>query len=80
MALAMSAQLFQHGASIGYSFSILDIGGGYPGEKGTNGIFLKVSDAINKALDVHFSSKIYPDLVVIAEPGERCCHTYLSNY
>ena len=69
MALAMSAQLFQYGRSIGYNFTLLDIGGGYPGDKGTNEIFRRVADAINKGLDVHFNSKTYPGLVVNAEPG-----------
>ena len=70
MALAMSAQLFQHGRSIGYNFTLLDIGGGYPGDKGTNEIFRRVSNAINGGLDLYFNSETYPGLSVIAEPGE----------
>ena len=65
----MCAEMFQYGASIGYSFTLLDIGGGYPGEKGSEGLFRKVTTAIKGALNEHFSSTQYPSLDVIAEPG-----------
>ena len=69
-ALAMCAEMFQYGTGIGYRFSLLDIGGGYPGEKGSEDLFKKVTTAINQALSEHFSSSLYPSLDIIAEPGE----------
>ena len=68
-ALAMCAEMFQYGASIGYNFTLLDIGGGYPGEKGSEELFGKVTFAINQALDKHFHTSQYPSLDIIAEPG-----------
>ena len=72
MALAITAELFQYGESVGYNFTLLDIGGGYPGEKGSNEIFQRVSNAIKSGLDCYFNSEAYPGLSVIAEPGELC--------
>ena len=66
----MCADMFQYGASVGYSFTLLDIGGGYPGEKGSEELFGKVTSAINQSLREHFSSSKYPNLDIIAEPGE----------
>ena len=65
----MCAEMFQYGASIGYSFTLLDIGGGYPGEKGSEELFKKVTGAINQALGEHFNPSKYPNLDIIAEPG-----------
>ena len=69
-ALAMCADMFHYGASIGYNFTLLDIGGGYPGEKGSEKLFEKVTNAINQALSEHFNSSRYPNLDIIAEPGK----------
>ena len=66
----MCAEMFTYGASIGYHFTLLDIGGGYPGEKGSEKLFEKVTCAINQALGKHFNSAQYPDLDIIAEPGK----------
>ena len=65
----MCAEMFEYGASIGYSFTLLDIGGGYPGEKGSEELFKKVTCAINQALREHFGPSKYPHLDIIAEPG-----------
>ena len=69
-ALSMCADMFQYGASVGYGFTLLDIGGGYPGEKGSEELFGKVTSAINQSLREHFSGSKYPNLDIIAEPGE----------
>lgn len=70
VALEMVAELFRYGASMGCRFSVLDIGGGFPGSKGTSEQFLVISDTINKSLELHFSSDLYPNLNTIAEPGD----------
>ena len=68
-ALAMCLEMFEYGASIGYYFTLLDIGGGYPGEKGSEELFRKVASAINQALGQQFSLSKYSNLDIIAEPG-----------
>ena len=73
-ALAACAELFQCGADVGYDFSLLDIGGGFPGEVHSAELFSRMADAIRKSLSQHFSSTKYPHLRVIAEPG-----TYMSH-
>ena len=55
----MSAEMFEYGASIGYRFTLLDIGGGYPGER-IRGLFKKVTDAINEALTKYFPFPSFP--------------------
>lgn len=67
VALKMSAELFEYGSQLGYKFSLLDIGGGYPGDKDSMEFFRRVASSINSSLDSLFSG--YPGLRVIAEPG-----------
>ena len=68
----MSAELFQYGADIGFDFSLLDIGGGFPGTKDSSDLFTEVTSSINQSLQRLFSSSSYPRLTVIAEPGMGC--------
>ena len=75
-ALKMAAELFVYGSQMGYQFTLLDIGGGFPGDKKFKEIFHRVASAINSTLETLFSPDTYPGLKVIAEPGERitqCC-------
>ena len=77
-ALKLSSEMFQFASSIGYSFTLLDIGGGYPGDKGSGQLFNKVASSINKGIEAYFSRKEFPNLRIIAEPGEDfasrlCC-------
>ena len=65
----MAAELFAYGSQIGYQFSLLDIGGGFPGDKRSREVFHRVTSAINSTLETHFSPETYPGLRVIAEPG-----------
>lgn len=56
--------LFDLATDIGFKPYLLDLGGGYPGNKGTS--IDKIADVINKALDEYFNT----DAVrVVAEPG-----------
>ena len=68
-ALAACSELFQYGADVGFDFTLLDIGGGFPGEKHTAKLFSRMADAIKLSLSQHFSPSAYPQLRVIAEPG-----------
>ena len=68
-ALARCAELFSYADSIGHHFTLLDIGGGFPGQKETDTLFESLSVGVTEALNKHFSSSKYPDLNIIAEPG-----------
>ncbi|KAJ6646596.1 Ornithine decarboxylase 1 [Pseudolycoriella hygida] len=63
-AIYTARKLFDYAARIGYYLTILDIGGGYPGDKGNN--FVELSHSINAALDKYFPND---DVTIIAEPG-----------
>ena len=66
-AIKMAAKVFQYGQELGFHFTMLDIGGGFPGRTELQGLFLEIAGAVNKALDQHFSE--YPEVNIIAEPG-----------
>ena len=67
-ALEKSSELFHYGNDIGYNFTLLDIGGGFPGTKNSTTLFAEVSSSINEHLEKLFK---YPNLTVIAEPGKK---------
>lgn len=71
VALNIAAQLFEYAAQNGHQFTLLDMGGGFPGHQGSSEIFQQVATAINSSLDKLFSSKTYPGLNIIAEPGNN---------
>lgn len=65
-AIYVAKQLFQFAEqSAGYRFTLLDIGGGFPGDNNTN--LLELSKIINSALDQHFP--VGSGVQIIAEPG-----------
>ena len=66
-ALAISHQVFEIGQSLGYNFTLLDIGGGLSGDAESYDIFVRQCEAIESGLQQFFSGR--PDLKVIAEPG-----------
>lgn len=49
--------LFDMAAELGFKPYLLDLGGGYPGNKGTS--IDKIAEIINKALDEYFNSKLF---------------------
>lgn len=59
--------IMNYGNSLGYKMNLLDIGGGFPGNSGTEDYFAQVAQAINEALDEHFPED--GDIRIIAEPG-----------
>ena len=69
-ALELSSEMFLYAATIGYHFTLLDIGGGFPGDKGSRELFSEVTASINSGLKTFFSGRDLSDLRVIAEPGK----------
>ncbi|CAG9860321.1 unnamed protein product [Phyllotreta striolata] len=63
-AIAAAKDVFEFAKTLGYEFSLLDIGGGYPGGRGTT--IDEIAEIVNSALDAHFPDE---SVSVIAEPG-----------
>jgi ornithine decarboxylase len=63
-AIATARHLFDFAETLGYNFTLLDIGGGFPGDKGKT--INEVAQIINKALNDYFPDEA---VKVIAEPG-----------
>lgn len=68
-ALIKCAELFRYGSMLGYNFTLLDIGGGFPGATGSDNQFELMSAKILETLDLLFNCSSSPGLKVIAEPG-----------
>eukprot|EP00762_Andalucia_godoyi_P001403 ANDGO_04760.mRNA.1 Ornithine decarboxylase len=67
-AVATAKSIFNVAHSFGISFSLLDLGGGYPGydEEGSVS-FSQIAKAVRDALDTHFPEEM--NVRIIAEPG-----------
>jgi len=63
--LKSARRLFDYAESIGINLTLLDLGGGWPGDKEGMKLFQLIADAINPVLDELFP----PSVKVIAEPG-----------
>ncbi|XP_063237116.1 antizyme inhibitor 2-like [Bacillus rossius redtenbacheri] len=63
-AILAARQLFNYAATVGYRFRLLDLGGGFPGVKGSS--LHEIAGVVNGALDDWFGDG---DVQVIAEPG-----------
>lgn len=63
-AIKICSELFEFAETLGYKMSLLDIGGGFPGDNNKN--INDVSVIVNQALDEFFPDK---SVRVIAEPG-----------
>ncbi|XP_058460147.1 ornithine decarboxylase 1-like [Malaya genurostris] len=63
-AISYARDLFDYAKTFGYEMNLLDIGGGFPGEKGT--IIDEVAMIVNSALDKFFPDK---SIRIISEPG-----------
>ncbi|XP_058128066.1 ornithine decarboxylase-like [Anopheles ziemanni] len=64
-AVKMARSLFDYAKTIGYVLNLLDIGGGFPGEK--NKPIDRYAQAVNRAIDHYFPEK--ENVRIIAEPG-----------
>lgn len=66
-AVAMAAEVFNVGQSLGFHFDLLDIGGGFPGHKSSPIAFDDIAVVLNKALNKYFPAR--RNVRIIAEPG-----------
>lgn len=66
-AIAGARRAFDAARALGFHMTLLDIGGGYPGEKGFEPVFLKTADIINDGLDKYFPESY--GVNIISEPG-----------
>ncbi len=66
-AVASARTVFDIGAKEGFKFSLLDIGGGFPGQKSAKITFEEICTVLRPALDMYFpeNSKVR----IISEPG-----------
>jgi len=63
--LHLARQLFDFGEKFGFKFTLLDIGGGYPGCSNVTPSFAQIANVIRPLLDELFPSSVR----VISEPG-----------
>lgn len=71
-ALEMSREVSDIASRMGFEFSLLDLGGGFPGDidfTDDNNLFYQMVDVIRKSLEKSFPQTKFPDLQIIAEPG-----------
>ncbi|NP_001030044.1 ornithine decarboxylase-like isoform X3 [Mus musculus] len=66
-AIADCHRVFEMGCKAGHHMSLLDLGGGFPGVKGSEAKFEEVARVINTALAQYFPEET--GIEVIAEPG-----------
>ena len=59
--------IMNYGQKLGFNMKLLDIGGGFPGNSGTEEYFGEIAVAVNRALDEHFPTE--ENVHIIAEPG-----------
>uniref|UniRef100_A0A182JYN3 ornithine decarboxylase n=1 Tax=Anopheles christyi TaxID=43041 RepID=A0A182JYN3_9DIPT len=73
-AIRTGRTISDYAALIGYKFRVLDIGGGFVGDKDAN--IARYAEFINRALD-----EFFPDnsLEVFAEPGRYLCAAAVTN-
>jgi ornithine decarboxylase len=66
-AVRLSRVVFDLAAEMGFNFTLLDIGGGFPGQKTAKISFDEICDALVPALDEYFPEE--SGVRIIAEPG-----------
>jgi ornithine decarboxylase len=66
-AIHRARRLFDEAEEIGFKFTFLDIGGGFPGHNFE--AINSFSTYINSSLDEEFPAHEFPDLRIISEPG-----------
>ena len=59
--------IMNYGMKLGFNMNLLDIGGGFPGNLGTEDYFSEISMAVNQALEEYFPDD--GNIQIIAEPG-----------
>lgn len=79
-AVLRARQAFDMGADAGYKFSLLDVGGGFPGTDHGAMTIAECARALGRALDVHFPAQ--SGVRIISEPGRffaASTHTLAVN-
>lgn len=66
-AIQNARTITNYGIKQGFNMGLLDIGGGFPGNSGTEDYFSEIAAAVNKALDEYFPND--GTVRIIAEPG-----------
>lgn len=66
-AIEGARQVFDQGLAMGFPMTLLDIGGGYPGDRGFQKLFDRIAHTINSSLAEHFPEEC--GVRIIAEPG-----------
>lgn len=66
-AIQNARMIMNYGQQMGFEMNFLDIGGGFPGNAGTEDYFTEIASAVNKALEEHFPND--ESVRIIAEPG-----------
>ncbi|KAJ2391966.1 Ornithine decarboxylase [Coemansia sp. RSA 2559] len=69
-AVLRARRVFDQGKEAGFSFSLLDIGGGFPGRGDQSGLsFAAVAAVLSESIARHFPLSTHGAVRVIAEPG-----------
>ena len=66
-AVALAARVFELAKGYGFNFSLIDIGGGFPGRNAAGIQFSEIAQVLRIALENHFPSS--KEIRIIAEPG-----------
>jgi ornithine decarboxylase len=66
-AIQNARTIMNYGNKLGFTMNLLDIGGGFPGNTGTEDYFVEIATAVNAALEEHFPND--GTIRIIAEPG-----------
>ncbi|GIY62174.1 ornithine decarboxylase [Caerostris darwini] len=66
-AIRLSRSLFDVAKSLDMKLTVLDIGGGFPGCKGSSDLFRQMAVSVNRAIDEYFPADGH--YTIIAEPG-----------
>ncbi|XP_002411340.4 ornithine decarboxylase isoform X1 [Ixodes scapularis] len=77
-AIAGARRAFDAARAMGFDVTLLDIGGGYPGEKESEPIFLKTADIINEGLEKYFPESY--GVNIISEPGTFFVHSAFTLF
>jgi ornithine decarboxylase len=66
-AVALARMVFDMGRDVGFNFTLLDIGGGFPGQTSAKITFEEITAVLRPALDMYFPDNM--GVRMIAEPG-----------
>lgn len=67
--IAACRLIFDMAQELGHFMSVLDIGGGFPGDQYAKTSFEEIAQTVNNALDAYFPAHLNEHVEIIAEPG-----------